>query len=232
MKRLLDIALGLFLLLALYACHGRNQLPNRGSWPRSMAEEPVQIPIEREPFSVVVEGRSYTVRPRFEYSISGMVVSCGFSRQLAEYRNDLLNVMDAGIIWGSNLDPDVYRNLKFRTNGVWLEAETPERAVWERFDHERISNNHLLTTNAVLRRRLQGLRRGDMVALHGALVDYGSRRTSRTRSDTGARACEIIWVDRLELLERGSLQYIRLFRASLVLLAVGGVSRFILAIRG
>jgi hypothetical protein len=52
-------------------------------------------------------------------------------------------------------------------------------------------------------KQLARLRAGQVVTLHGYLVDVamhgGVWRTSMTRTDTGAGACEIMWIEAIEV---------------------------------
>ena len=57
-----------------------------------------------------------------------------------------------------------------------------------------------MPANSDVWRKLRGLRVGDVVKLDGMLVnlenpEVGTRTTSLTRDDTGAGACEIIYVE-------------------------------------
>ena len=59
---------------------------------------------------------------------------------------------------------------------------------------------HMIPASASVERSLMKLREGDVVVLQGYLVDVdhdsGWRwRTSMTRTDTGAGACEIVYVE-------------------------------------
>jgi hypothetical protein len=62
------------------------------------------------------------------------------------------------------------------------------------------SNTHVIPADAYVRKQLSKLRVGEVVELTGTLVD-GMRddgvwfRTSLTRTDTGAGACEVMWVE-------------------------------------
>ena len=66
------------------------------------------------------------------------------------------------------------------------------------------ANMHLIPATRAIERRLKHLRPGNVVALKGYLVDVrgegGFRWTSSlTREDTGNGACELIWVEDLEV---------------------------------
>ncbi len=204
MKQVSNLILLVLLALNIYSCRKKNELPAYSTFPKTALQNPIQTPTSRPPFSVLVEDQKHSVKPTFNYRICGMVVSCGFSKQQAEYRNDNLNTMDAGILWGSNLDPTIYKNMKFHTDGVWLKAKTKDKDVWERFDQAQLSNNHLLSTDPVLTKQLKALKRGDIISIKGCLANYSGRNSSVTRSDIGASACEIIWVDEITTLQDGT----------------------------
>lgn len=76
----------------------------------------------------------------------------------------------------------------------------------ERFDPKAAiplsANLHLIPANPEIRNALLSAREGDLIRLEGQLVDVdhpdlGWWRTSRTRSDTGDGACEILLVRRV-----------------------------------
>ena len=63
---------------------------------------------------------------------------------------------------------------------------------------------HMIPATAEVERRLLHVRSGQVVALTGYLVEVhgldGFRwRSSLTREDTGNGACELVWVDKLEV---------------------------------
>jgi hypothetical protein len=67
------------------------------------------------------------------------------------------------------------------------------------------ANTHVIAGDAQVRRELAGLRAGEVVHLLGSLVDAErddgmSIRTSMTRNDEGAGACEVMLVDSVEVL--------------------------------
>ena len=62
------------------------------------------------------------------------------------------------------------------------------------------ANMHLIPANAAVEKVIDRVRVGQIITLHGRLVDVrtsegGYMRTSLTRDDTGAGACEIIYVE-------------------------------------
>lgn len=215
MKRVLDIFLLIMIVLNIYSCRKKSELPAYAGFPEIALQDPVQAPTRRPPFTVQIKDQTHTVKPLYNYSIAGLVVSCGFSKNMAEYRNDDLNIMDAGIIWGGNLNPAVYQKINFYNNGVWLHAKTKDQDVWNLFDPQQLSNNHLLCSDPQLKKQIKAIKRGSVVSIKGCLASYSDRSSSVKRNDSGDGACETIWVDEFKVLQDGTRLWHQLHRASL-----------------
>jgi hypothetical protein len=121
--------------------------------------------------------------------------------------NDNLNVTDLCVVWGTNALSGGYRDLSF-SSGQWTcNFETSSDAAWRAFDITKISNNHLLTDNSQLAKKLKSIRIGDQIHLTGRLASYRhfsgngfARGTSTVRTDTGNGACETIFVSEVNVL--------------------------------
>jgi hypothetical protein len=64
------------------------------------------------------------------------------------------------------------------------------------------ANMHMVPSTEELAGRLRGIHRGDLVDIHGYLIeikfpDGGTWRSSLSRTDTGNGACELVWVNEL-----------------------------------
>lgn len=67
------------------------------------------------------------------------------------------------------------------------------------------SNMHLIPANPTIQRQLDALRVGERILLKGQLVDASTAdgwrwSSSRSRTDTGHGACELMWVDAVAVL--------------------------------
>ena len=230
MNHLLNLSLLVLVTLNIYSCRKKTELPVYANVVKAALQDPVQVPTQRPPFTAKIEDQTHHVKPLYDYSIAGMVVSCGFSKSMAKHRNDNLNIMDAGIIWGENLDPAIYKKVRFYNNGVWLHAETKDQVVWERLNQNQLSNNHLLCTDPQLKKQINAIKLGDLVLIKGSLVSYSGRGSSTSRTDRGDGACEAIWVDEFEHLQDGTKFWHILHRASLyglgLLLAIQSIRFF------
>ena len=65
------------------------------------------------------------------------------------------------------------------------------------------ANMHMIPADDDIERRLKSTRAGNLVHIKGYLVEATTKdgfrwKSSLSRSDTGAGACELIWVESLE----------------------------------
>ena len=200
----------------------------------SLQEEPEQTRSREEDFSLTFNDVDYRVKPKFRYSLTGLVVSYrhhdGNSR-MHRQSNDHLNMLDVCVVWGSNADPAFLKRFDF-WNGIFTcNVKTRDWDAWNAFDMYALSNNHLISDDPFIRDQVRKIRIGDQVRIEGWLSSYGTRTgdergTSITREDTGDGACETIYVDRFRI-EKAALSYWRLAMwASLAVLSVGLFNHF------
>jgi hypothetical protein len=118
---------------------------------------------------------------------------------------DKLAPIDIVFGWGRMSDEAVLARIDISQSGrfyFWRYEGVPPIA---RRDIETSSANmHLIPATAVIEKRLKSLRPGNIVSLKGYLVEVSGPggfhwRSSLTRDDTGNGACELIWVEDLEV---------------------------------
>jgi hypothetical protein len=220
------------LVMLLLAIIFRNRWPGKDAFRSEVFQEPVQEPGDvPAPFDVVQKSFAYTVYPQFDYELWGMVVSSHYAGSFLDYAHemwkDYLNIKDLCVIWGRNLETGAFRQIRFWSRDFtcyysWSNAETGRS-----FSQSHISNNHLITEDALLRRVIKSVKRGDQVHLHGWLAKYGHkgsqvvRGTSTTRKDTGGQACETVYVTEFDILKRANPGWRAVLPFSLLLIAGG-----------
>jgi hypothetical protein len=142
----------------------------------------------------------FTVTPRARLRAEVRVLS------RERYRLDPLAgaaPIDLAVGWGPMSDSAVIDSLEISQSArfyTWHYEGSPPLPADVISTHS--ANWHVVPASREVERELGRLRSGDVIALEGLLVDLdrddgGRARTSLTRTDTGAGACEIIWVERL-----------------------------------
>ena len=108
--------------------------------------------------------------------------------------------LDIAVGWGPMSDSKVLEYIDISQSGRFYFWHYDDEPPIPRQDIESHSANwHLVPANSAVWNKLSDLRVGDVVKLDGMLVNLenleaGTFNTSLTRSDTGAGACEIIYV--------------------------------------
>jgi hypothetical protein len=85
------------------------------------------------------------------------------------------------------------------------------------FNGTLLSNNHLIPSDRNIERKMAGVNIGDQIRIKGYLANYkttdengretGWRNTSISREDVRNGACEIIYVNEIEIIKRGNFIY-------------------------
>jgi len=224
--------------LALVSFWNRDALPGNVAFRTELADAPRQTATAKKPFDVKYAGVTYSVEPVFAYDLYGMVVSYrqhDGESSMHRHANDHLNVADLCVVWSDTAFSPTLHKISF-WNGIFTcNFSTRDGDAWSRFKPDQVSNNHLISPDDVVRSRIADVGIGDQVHIRGWLARYGSgvakRGTSTTREDTGNGACETIFVDEFDVLERAHGGWRSLLYASLVALAIALVIHFRLPYR-
>jgi hypothetical protein len=214
------------LMLAL-ASWRSGWLPAPARIAAGMLQAPAQTPTARAPFEFDYRGRACRVRPVASYELWGLVVSHNDIKSVADIYHDRSSVdtKDLCVVWGDNLRRDDYRRVKFWSGPFTCYFRIPNGVA---FALDGAGNNHLITDRPEVRRAIAGVRIGDQVHLRGLLVDYQMddwedfwRRSSTARNDSD---CEVVFVQSLEVLRRGTPGWYAARRLGWILLLGGAVA--------
>lgn len=167
-----------------------------------VAEDPQQETLGTTAFA----HEAYRLTPRASYHLRARLLS----REAYHLgREAELSPLDFALGWGVMSDNRVLDALEISQSGryFWLRwGEQPPVGEAEMLRHA--ANTHLIPADDSVRRALARMRPGQVVALDGWLVDVAAEdgwqwQSSLTRSDTGAGACELLWVRSASVFLRG-----------------------------
>jgi hypothetical protein len=209
------------LALWVFAYWQSTQLPNHFSSLKNLQNEPRQTSTDKEPFQLEVKKHNYQIQPLFEYELWGLIVedhnAFSWIDTSHEQWGDFLNTKDICVIWGQNLTNRYLKDLEF-SHGDWTcYVKTSSSEAWSSFKWNQLSNNHLLPENSDIETKIKAARIGDEIHLKGKLVNYSinhgpQRQSSTTRTDRENGACEIIYVNEFQILNRHNALWISLSR--------------------
>ena len=240
LKTLNAIVFYLSSILLLASCWHRNDFPVDMPVEKALEDMPVQKTVKETPFHVTQEGVRYEVSPLYSYDLKGLVVS--YEHHDGNYSvhrlwNDHLNVADICVLWGDNVRGPDLNAFKFWNGEFTCNFTTADQQAWEQFRPNRMSNNHLLAVDSLVRNTIEQVRIGDQVRIRGWLASYSndqgfSRGTSITREDEGNGACETIYVQDMRILRSMESGWRRLMDFSLFGFIASALIWIIAVLRG
>ncbi len=171
--------------------------------------------IQPAPVKFEKDGFQYELTPLYDYQIDALVVSrMIYDKWYSLSKTDSVFSVDLCLLWGSNITSEVYKNKSlFFSQDMrfcfyrWLEGNLP-------FNEDEVSNNHLVIEDEKIEKIAKNILPGDQVSITGKLVsvvatdsknanEY-SWASSTTRTDTSGGACEVLYVENIEILQKGN----------------------------
>jgi hypothetical protein len=181
------MALAMFLLLRAYMhrpiVHGPGiiapRIPKQVNLPQTM------------PFRY----KDYVITPLATFDIEARVL--GIKRYRFDRESDLVPY-DVVLGWGKMSDEAVLNEITITQSNRFYHWWTRRLPMPRRAIEVNSANMHLIPADRTIAKRLSGLRKGHVIAIKGFLVRADTNNwhwmSSLTRQDTGAGACELIWV--------------------------------------
>ena len=185
----------------------RSHLPAQEDLQKPLFSQPSPTPTKKEPFDVTKNGITYNIQPLYNYELYGLIVSHHNASSLDDYYHeewkDYINTKDICVVFSDNIRTDIYKQVKF-SSGSWTcyyrWANNEERAL---FKPESMSNNHLLTDDPEISKKVSDASDGDQVYLKGYLVKYGKGIEPKRGYDTftlGKGECQVIFLTDFQIL--------------------------------
>lgn len=163
-----------------------------------VAETPYQIPLESPPRLTL---ENYHVEPLAEFSIEARVLG---TERYRLGRESEISPVDFALGWGAMSDSAVLDRIDISQHGRFYFWHVDEFPIPREEIESHSANMHMIPANASVARRLKEIRQGQIVRLQGYLVaisadDGWKWRSSLSRTDTGNGACELVWVESVEI---------------------------------
>ena len=159
---------------------------------------------EQETISNPIEfaHKGFTIKPLAQFQTSARVLS---KKEYSRGIESELSPLDLALGWGSMSDQSVLDTLKISQSGRWYRWRAEELVVPRREIETSSANMHLVPASEEIAERLLDVSAGELIALSGYLIQAEKSngwkwKSSLTRSDTGAKSCELVWVESFRVL--------------------------------
>lgn len=209
----------------------KDQYKNIESIQPEILQEPTQSPTTSREISFERDGYSYILTPLYDYTIQGLAVSTqpydtwyNLSRVAKTFTKDIC------LIWGETVEKRGYQD---KTLKISQDFRFCLYEYWSNelvFNANELSNSHLIPRDAEVEKKIRSIQAGDQIRMRGKLVNVDGTlidvagkyerektmwQTSISRDDTGAGACEVMYVEEIEILQKGNILYCWLYNMSL-----------------
>ena len=164
-----------------------------------VSTEPVQSALDAAPQLPARHG--YQITPLQSFSLAARVLS------KERYRFDggaEISPVDLALGWGRMSDQAVLQAFDISQSGRFYFWHVKQFPIPRREIETHSANMHMIPATDDVERTLLRIRAGQIVSLAGYLVEVRGPngmhwRSSLTREDTGAGACELVWVETLDV---------------------------------
>lgn len=167
-----------------------------------VTKEPVQenIVYEIENF----EKDDFVIIPLKNYEIEARILSkkkytIGEDSDFATY--------DLALGWKEMSDINYLEKIKISQRNRWYYWRTKDRSIPREIISYNSSNHHIVHANEKIKKQLSNLKEHQVIKMTGYLINAKNinypnieLKSSLTRKDTGAGACEVFYVDYLEVI--------------------------------
>lgn len=162
------------------------------------AEAPVQVDLDH---GAQLQQGDTTLATRAHFAITARVLS---RKEYSGGADGELVPLDLAMGWGRMSDSTVLAKIEISQSGRFYYWHVNEFPIPRREIETSSANMHMIPADADVKRQLEQVRTGQVVHLEGFLVDASRPggwhwNTSMTRNDTGAGACELIYVERVDI---------------------------------
>lgn len=171
-------------------------IPHEGTAFPNALKEPVQDAPARTAFAETHGSRSYRITPRAAYDVAARVAA---TERYRSGSSGSILPWDFVLTWGAVTQEPAWSRISFTQTGRFYLWSTHDASLDLSYIGSHTANTHLIPGSSRVASALARVRRGDIVRLEGDLVDIDGPdgfvwKTSLTRLDTGAGACETLYV--------------------------------------
>jgi len=161
------------------------------------AQTPIQEKVdETMPFSF----KDYTITPLEKFSIEARVLS---KEKYSFDKGAELSPIDLALGWGRMSDEAILKNIDISQSGRWYHWQTAKFPIPRREIETHSANMHMIPADKTVEEELRSIRKGEVVTIEGYLVRVDGKDgytwiSSLSRNDTGAHACEVVFVKNID----------------------------------
>lgn len=161
-----------------------------------------ELPFQSETLNQPFNFKGYEIRPMADFTLKARILSYKYYSSDKEAE---LSPVDLALGWGPMSQSKVLEKIDISQRNRWYFWSTENFPITRNEIELNSANMHIIPGNEDISKMLENVKRGQIIELKGHLVECiqdGWRwKSSLTRNDTGGGACEVIFVEALQISE-------------------------------
>jgi hypothetical protein len=146
--------------------------------------------------------KGYQIIPLAEFQLTGKILS---REDYSFGRESDLSPIDLALGWGAMSDEAVLDKIDISQSDRWYRWQVQEFPIPRKAIETQSANMHMIPANDLVKDMLEKTKQGQIIEFSGYLIraeadDGWNWQSSLTRNDTGAHACELVYVENVELI--------------------------------
>ena len=146
--------------------------------------------------------KSYHITPLAEFELIGKVLA---REDYSLGRESDLSPVDFALGWQNMSDESVLEKIDISQSRRWYRWRVQEFPIPRKIIETQSANMHIIPASALVEDMIDQVKQGQIIELKGYLIrvdadDGWHWQSSLTRDDTGAHACELIYVESVQFM--------------------------------
>lgn len=179
-------------------------------WPEKELKHPAGILAPDDPTQITVNNPvsfqkdDYTITPLAEFSIKAFVLS---TNHFSIGRESDLSPIDLALGWGQMSNQAIIDGLDINQSNRWYHWKAKVLVIPVNEINTHSANMHIIPADENIEDKLDELFKGCIIEMKGFLVSVKAKdgwhwSSSLRRDDTGGGACELVYVNELNIIEQ------------------------------
>jgi len=152
----------------------------------------------------LIDFNEYIITPLKNYEIEAKVLS---KESYSMDRGADLSPVDFALGWGRMSDENVLNKLSISQSGRWYKWRTSDYPIPRSEIQSHSANVHIIPKDKIVKKMINNVIEGQIVKLKGKLVKVNAKKdswhwvSSLSRSDIGNGACEVFYVEDVDIVK-------------------------------
>ncbi len=168
-------------------------------------DDPIQDDTDNDSFFY----NDITIEPLASFSIEAKVLA---RKNYSSDAESIVSPVDLALGWGRMSDESVLQSIDISQRNRFFYWRVDDFPIPRKEIERHSANMHLIPANNAIADKIDQVKSGELIRFSGFLVNLERSngwhwKSSLTRNDTGGGACELIWVEKFEIVHESEVEY-------------------------